>query len=37
MLKAVFKLIPTYHPKSKMKFREVSNLPKVTELVKAEL
>lgn len=34
MISAVVKLIPIYHPKNKMRLREVSNLPKVTELGK---
>lgn len=29
MLSAVFKLIPIYYPKNKMRLREVSNSPKV--------
>lgn len=36
MLSAVFKLIPTYHPKNKMRLREVSNLPKVREVCKCK-
>lgn len=36
MLSAVFKLISTYHPKNKMRSREVSDLPKVTGVHKGK-